>query len=80
MLQHYGPEAIEFLLQERRMVIKYLPSELEYMRDVFKIAAQTMLDTKKLLKGETYAAYVDDLDSFGPYGMRVCRLYDNKAR
>jgi hypothetical protein len=67
------------MLMEKNQTIKFLPFELEELRNLYKLLADQMLSTKKLLKGESYEAYRDNIDAFGPYGMRLTGLHSGTA-
>lgn len=82
MMKHYGIEAIELLLQLRDKTIKFLPYELEELRDLYKRLTKQMLDTKELPKGETYEEYKANIGQFDSRGTRLLilhRVLDSKA-
>jgi hypothetical protein len=79
MVDNYGQEAVDYMLMEKNQTIKFLPFELEELRNLYKLLADQMLSTKKLLKGESYEAYRDNIDAFGPYGMRLTGLHSGTA-
>jgi len=71
----YGYDGLDRMLALRHHVVKFLPSRLEAMRDVYKFMYQKMFTTKTLLKGETYEDYASNILTFDSIGSRVLQLF-----
>ena len=74
MVEHYGIVSIDRLLELRNEIVKFLPFQLEQLRDTYKWMHRKMLQTKQLLKGETYEDYASIITTFDSIGSRVLRL------
>jgi len=79
MVNKYGIRAVEHLLLTKHTIVKFLPAQLERMRDTYKLMYQKMFTTKTLLKGEKYEDYASDITAFDSVGSRVLGLWNAQA-
>ena len=75
MVSEYGYDGLDQVLALKHLTVTFLPSQLEALRDMYKLMYQTMFTTKTLLKGETYEDYASNIAAFDSIGSRVLKLF-----
>lgn len=75
MEKKYGKQSIEWLLFQATLIVKLKPPRLKEMRDIYKYMYEKMMTDKKLMKGESYEEYAEDVCVFGPSCDRMLWLH-----